>query len=80
MLHAVIRTDVDAFHFFGEVNGYNLQTLQQHVRQTVREGGTVRLQMHIEPADRAAFHASADRWLSRLANAGTVVEIKVAPH
>ena len=39
MLHAVIRSGRDAMHFFAEVNGYNLQTLQQHVRQTSREDG-----------------------------------------
>ena len=80
MLHAVIRTDTDAFHFFGEVSGYNLQTLQQHVRQTARESGVVRLQFKIDSTDQAAFDATAGHWLSRLADAGTVVEVNVRRH
>ena len=80
MLHAVIRTDTDAFHFFGEVSGYNLQTLQQHVRHTARESGVVRLQVKIDATDRDAFDARAGRWLSRLADTGTVVEVNVRRH
>ena len=80
MLHAVIRTESDAFHFFGEVNGYNVQTLQQHVRQTVHDTGAVRLQFEIDPEDQETFRASAARWLSRLMNDGTVVEVAVRPH
>jgi hypothetical protein len=80
MLHAVIRTDNDAFHFFGEVSGYNVQTLQQHVRHTVREAGAVRLQFKIDPEDQEVFRASTARWLSQLASDGTVVEVAVRPH
>lgn len=77
MLHAVIRTDSDAFHFFGEVSRYNVETLRQHVQQTARESGPVRLQLKIDPSDRRAFLAATERWLSRLADNGTLVEVNV---
>lgn len=77
MLHAVIRTDSDAFHFFGEVNGYNLQTLRQHVHQTVRESGPIRLQLKIDPKDQLSFHTAMRNWLSQLQDSGTVIEVSV---
>jgi hypothetical protein len=75
MLHAVIQTDSDAFHFFGEVNGYNMQTLHQHVCQTMREVGSVRLLLRIDPADQEVFKALGPKWLSNVA--GTIVEVSV---
>jgi hypothetical protein len=78
MLHAVIRTEHDAFHFFGEVNGYNMQTLCQHVRQSNREGCTVRLQLRIDSIDRETFETHGSKWLSSIA--GTRVDIRVRSH
>ena len=75
MLHAVIRTGQDAFHFFGEVNGYNLQTLRQHVRHGAREGGPLHLRFEIEPADEVSFARHGKRWLEALAKRGTVIEV-----
>lgn len=78
MLHAVIRSGRDdAFHFFGEVSGYNLQTLRDHVRQTVREDGLVHLRVEIDPADRPTFDRCTEKWLSHLTDAGAVVEVEV---
>jgi hypothetical protein len=75
MLHAVIQTDNDAFHFFGEVNGYNMQTLRQHVCQTTKEVGPVRLLLRIDPNDQEAFKTLGRKWLSNVSE--TIVEISV---
>lgn len=77
MLRAVIRSDQDALHFFAEVNGYNLQTLRQHVRQTARERGRVHLCVEIDPHDQATFAQYARRWLPALSKAGSAVEVTV---
>jgi hypothetical protein len=77
MLYAEIRTPRDAFHFFGEVSGYNMQTLQQHVRQSMREEGGLRLRLEIQPEDRSAFKRYTTRWLARLENAGVPVQVTV---
>lgn len=75
MLHARIRTLHDAFHFIAEVNPYNLQTLRQHVRQSLREDGPLRISVAIDPADEAAFARYTARWLPQLIEAGMVVEV-----
>jgi hypothetical protein len=75
MLHARIRTPHDAFHFIAEVNPYNLQTLRQHVRQSLREDGPLRISVAIDPADEAVFARYTARWLPQLIEAGTVVEV-----
>ena len=77
MLHAVIRSSRDAIHFFAEVNGYNLQTLQQHVRQSSRNDGPVHLRVEVDPHDRAAFMRYTARWLRALSRRGTAVQVKV---
>jgi hypothetical protein len=77
MLHAEIRSGRDAFHFIGEVSGYNLQTLREHVRQTAREDGAVHLRVNIDPDDQLAFRRYTGKWLPRLAAAGTTVEVNV---
>ncbi len=77
MLHAVIRSGRDALHFIAEVNGYNLQTLRQHVRQTSREDGPVHLRVEIDADDQAAFVHYANRWLRGLSQRGTAVEVEV---
>ena len=79
MLHAVIRSNRDALHFFGEVSGYNLETLRHYVRQSTRDGDTLRVRVEIEPDDQPAFAKHTARWLPALANAGTVVEVEVVP-
>lgn len=77
MMHARISTEHDAFHFFGEVNPYNLETLRQHVRQTMHDDGGIRLLVEIEPADQRAFNQRTARWLPRLVATGTDVQIAV---
>jgi hypothetical protein len=79
MLHAHIRTAHDAFHFIAEVNPYNLQTLRQHVNQSLREDGQLTISMQIDSADEAVFARHAARWLPALIEAGTAVELGVAP-
>jgi hypothetical protein len=76
MLHAVIQSDRDAFHFIGEVSAYNLQTLRQHVRQTAKEDGAVQLWVEIDPGDVRTFERYADKWLSGLARVETVIEVR----
>ena len=77
MLQAVIRSSRDAMHFFAEVNGYNLQILRQHVRQTSREDGPVHLRVEIDPHDQAAFVHYTTRLLRALSQRGTAVEVEV---
>jgi hypothetical protein len=79
MLHAHIRTPRDAFHFIAEVNPYNLQTLRQHVRQSLREDGPLRLSVALDPADQPAFARYTARWLPQLIEAGMVVEVVCPP-
>ncbi len=79
MLHAVIRSDRDALHFFGEVSGYNLQTLRQYVRESRRDSGALHVRVEIEPGDQPVFAKQTARWLSALVNRGTVVEVEVVP-
>jgi hypothetical protein len=78
MLHAVIRTQRDdALHFLGEVNSYNLQTLQFYVRDTAAEGAPVRVQVEISAEDQPAFEQHARRWLRRLADRGISLDLRV---
>lgn len=79
MFHAHIRTPHDAFHFIAEVNPYNLQTLRQHVRQSLREDGALKISVLIDPPDQRAFARYTARWLPQLIEAGTQVEVDVAP-
>ncbi len=79
MLHAVIRSNRDALHFFGEVSDYNLQTLRQYVRQSRQDCGPLNIRMEIEPSDRPAFAKHTSRWVSGLVRRGTVVEVEVVP-
>jgi hypothetical protein len=79
MLHAVIRSDRDALHFFGEVSGYNLQTLRQYVRQSVRDGGPLQVRLEIETDDQTDFVKHTQRWLPTIVDAGAMVEVEVLP-
>ena len=77
MLHAVIRSDHDALHFFGEVSGYNLQTLRQYVRQGTRDGGTLQVRVEIESDDQPVFAKHTAKWLPALVNSGARIEVEV---
>ena len=77
MLHARIRTTHDAFHFIAEVNSYNLQTLRQHVRQSIREGAEVKLSLLIDACDEIDFARYAAPWLPDLIQAGMTVEMDI---
>jgi hypothetical protein len=79
MLHAHIRTPHDAFHFIAEVNPYNLQTLRQHLRQSLREEGPLHVSLQIDPTDQSAFARYTARWLPQIIAAGNAVEVNVAP-
>jgi hypothetical protein len=78
MLHAVVRSERDAFHFFGEVTPYNLQTLRQHVRDRAWDGGALSVRFEIDAEDQSAFVKYAGKWLPKLRGAGNVVEVTVA--
>jgi len=75
MLHAIIRSERDTFHFFGEVSGYNLETLRHHVRDSARDAEALHLRVEVDPGEREMFTRHAGRWLRRLARAGTTVEV-----
>jgi hypothetical protein len=70
MIHAVIRSGHDAFHFFGEVSPYNIQTLRQHVRETAKESGQVHLRVEIDPEDHKEFARCTGKWLPHMAGSG----------
>lgn len=78
MLHARISTQYDSFHFIAEVNPYNLQTLRQHVRQSLRDDAQLKVSVAIDVADQPAFARYTARWLPQLIEAGTVAEVEVA--
>jgi hypothetical protein len=75
MLHAVIRTRHEAFHFFAEPDAYNLETLQQHVRGARRESGGVRLEISFDPPSGPEVVRRITRWLHRLSRIGVAVEL-----
>ncbi len=77
MLHAVIQSGEQAVHFYGEVNGYNLQTLREFVRDSDVGSPGVRLSLKIDPEDQGVFNAHSRRWLQRLSGAGTPVDVHV---
>ena len=79
MLHAHIRTPHDAFHFIAQVNSYNLQTLRQHLRQTIREGAHVELSLLVDACDEIDFARYSAPWLPALIEAGITVEMDIAP-
>ena len=79
MLHVRIRSPHDAFHFIGEVNPYNLQTLQHHIRQSLRENGRLTVAVQIDPADEPLFSRYAADWLHELGDRGTAVHVDAAP-
>jgi hypothetical protein len=74
MLHATIRTPQGALHFIGELDGYNLETIEQYVTESTREWGPVEVRIELERDDADAFEQYAPHWLPRLGET-TVVEI-----
>lgn len=76
MLHAVIRSDHDALHFIGEVNLYNLETVEQHVRSYLKEGDRLELRFEVDPKDRRRFEQQAGPFLSRYTSSGIPVEVR----
>jgi hypothetical protein len=78
MLYAVIRSGREAFHFSGEVSGYNLQTLREHIRRPAPHNGAIHLRIAIDPADEEAFVRYHGKWLPGLARSGAVVEFSRA--
>ena len=78
MLHAVIQSGEQAVHFYGEVNGYNLQALREFVRDSTHaESDGMRLLLRIDPDDRSTFDFHSRRWLQRLSGAGMPVDVHV---
>ena len=77
MLHAVIQSGDQAVHFYGEVNGYNLQTLRQFVRSADADRQGVRLLLKIDSDDRSTFDFYSHRWLQRLHGSKTSVDVHV---
>jgi hypothetical protein len=77
MLHATIRKGRGTFHFFGEVDGYSLQTLREHVQQTRRGKGAVRLLLEIDDDDKTAFAKCTGGWLPEVVHSGVAVDVQV---
>ena len=79
MFHARIRTPNDVFHLIAEVNSYNLQTLRQHLRQSLREDGSLQISVLLDPGDQRAFARYTSRWLPKMIETGAQVAVEVAP-
>jgi hypothetical protein len=79
MFHVRICTQQGVLNFIAEVNPYNLRTLRQHVRQSLRDEGQLRLSVELEPADQSAFARYTAGWLPQLIRAGTRVEVALSP-
>lgn len=79
MFHAVVRSGNDALHFIAEIDGYNLQTLQQYVRGAVEESGTAELFVEVDSPEQAGWERQTRRWLSRLCRNGVQVHVETVP-
>jgi hypothetical protein len=77
MLHAEIRSRRDALHFVGELSGYNLQTLRQHMTQVMHDSSAVRVHIQVAPSELPFFQRHACRWLPALQARGAIVEVTV---
>ena len=75
MLHAVIRSNRYAFHFFAEVSAGTLQTLEHHVRQARQETAGLRVHIDIDAAEHPAFTQHTRAWLPALVRSGAAVEV-----
>lgn len=79
MFHVRISTEQGALNFIAEVNSYNLQTLRQHVKESLRDDRTLSLSVELEPSDQRAFTRYTAGWLPRLIKAGTRVDVALSP-
>ena len=77
MLHAVIRWEHDALHFFGDVTSYNLQTLRLHVRDRARNGGVPAVRFEVDAEDRPRFVKHMSSWLAELRGVASPLEVVV---
>jgi hypothetical protein len=73
MLRAIIRSGNEALHFIGDLNGYNLQTLQMHARGALREIGCVHVELELDESDAATWKHFERGWLARMDRAGVDV-------
>jgi hypothetical protein len=76
MLRAVIRSGHEALHFIGDLNGYNLQTLQLHARGALRESGSARVELELDESDAAVWKHYGRGWLARMDRAGVPVLVR----
>lgn len=79
MFHAVVRSGSDTLHFIAELDGYNLATLQQHVRGAVQDSGTAELFVEVDSPEQAGWERQTRRWLSRLSRTGVQVRVETVP-
>lgn len=77
MLYATVRSGREALHFVAEVTPYNVQTLQQHVRGTLRDRGRGDVLILLDPSDAQAWNCYAHCWLSRLTDTGVPVRVQI---
>jgi hypothetical protein len=73
MLRAIIRSGNEALHFIGDLNGYNLQTLQMHARGALKESGCVHVELELDESDAATWKHFERGWLARMDRAGVDV-------
>ena len=78
MLYAAIKTDSDSIRFQGEVNPYDLQTLQLLVGSIPRYARPVRLRIEIDPEDEITFRQWAEKRVQHWVRSGVAVEVE--PH
>lgn len=78
MIRAVVRSGERELHFVGEMNGYNLETLEEYARATLTEWGSADVDLQIDSADFWTWNRRASRWLARLSRAGAAVHVAIA--
>jgi hypothetical protein len=76
MLYAAINADSESLHFQGEVNPYDLQTLQLLVGSIPRLARPVRLRIAIDPEDEITFRQWARKRVPRWVRSGVEVEVE----
>ena len=76
MFHAVVRSGHDALHFIAEIDGYNIQTLQQYMRGAVRERESPELFVQVDSPEQGRWEKATRRWLSRLSSSGVRVQVE----
>lgn len=77
MFHAVIRNRQGALHFIGEVDGYCLDTLRDHIGSVRRQAdpSCLHLQIGVDAEQREEFEQRTRRWVKNLLLAGATVTI-----